>query len=97
MFLLLNDADFDDVGLKFAFSDCQHRATEPSAHMLTRSAKTHNSRAQECEADPISQPAHDCRVRHGPGSCQAQRDALEGDQGGRAKASGSGEHERGEC
>ena len=34
-FLLFNDAQFDDAGLKFAFSDCQHRATKPSAHMLT--------------------------------------------------------------
>ena len=94
MFLLFNDAQFDDVGLKFAFGDCQHRATEPSAHILTRSAKTHNSRAQECETDPTSQPAHDCRVGHGPGSCQAQRDSPESNQSGRAKASSSGEHER---
>ena len=41
-------------------------------------SNTSNSRAQECEADPTRapQPAHDCRVMHGPGSCQAQRDAL---------------------
>ena len=62
--------------------------------MLTRSAKTHNSRAQECETDPTSQPAHDCRVGHGPGRCQAQRDALESNQSGRAKASSCGEYER---
>ena len=82
------------LGLKFAFSDCQHRATEPSVHMLTRSTKTHDSRAQDFEADP-TQPAHVqvCRVRHGPGSCQAQSDSLEGDQGGRGKAFGNGEHE----
>ena len=60
--VLFDDAQFNDVRLKFAFGDCQHRATESSAHMLTRSAKTHNSRAQECETDPTSQPAHDCRV-----------------------------------
>ena len=85
MFLLFNDAQFGNVRLKFAFSDCQHRATEPSAHKLTRSAKTHYSRAQECEADLTSQPAHDCRVRHGPGSCQAQRDTVEGDHDQRHK------------
>ena len=92
--MLFDDAQFDDVILKFAFGDCQHRATESSAHMLTRSAKTHNSRAQECETDPTSQPAHDGRVGHGPGRCQAQRDPLESNQSGRAKASSCGEHER---
>ena len=47
MFLLFSDAQLDDEGLKFALGDSQHRATEPSTHMLARSAKTHNSRAQE--------------------------------------------------
>ena len=80
-------------GLKIAFSHCQHRATEPSTHMLTRSAKTNDSKAQECGADLTSQPAHNCQVRHGPGSCQALSDSLEWDQGSRVKASGSAEHE----
>ena len=92
--VLFDDAQFNDVRLKFSFGDCQHRATKSSVHMLTRSAKAHNSRAQECKTDPTSQPAHDCRVGHGPGRCQAQRDPLESNQSGRAKASSCGEHER---